>query len=164
MLNPNPPAKVERSGWHFSLRDQVMATQNDYDREVLNGAPGTVVRTVDVDGVLITSFERREVSYPFGELDTLVRACATTIHKSQGSDNPAVIFSIVYTRAKGASSSDLGRLKRSDRLGRYWHRDRGQRPHRSNDNRGAAPEWGLRRNLGKKGPRTRHLHSEGSDR
>jgi exodeoxyribonuclease V alpha subunit len=41
VLNPNPPAKVERFGWRFSPGDRVMETQNDYDREVFNGDLGT---------------------------------------------------------------------------------------------------------------------------
>jgi exodeoxyribonuclease V alpha subunit len=95
VLNPNPPSKVERFGWRFSPGDRVMETQNDYDREVFNGDLGTVVRIDDEEGALIASFDGREVSYPFGELDTLVPAYATTIHKSQGSEYPAVIIPVV---------------------------------------------------------------------
>jgi exodeoxyribonuclease V alpha subunit len=95
VLNPNPPAKVERFGWRFSPGDRVMETQNDYDREVFNGDLGTVARIDDEEGALIASFDGREVSYPFGELDTLVPAYATTIHKSQGSEYPAVIIPVV---------------------------------------------------------------------
>ena len=43
VLNPNPPATVERFGWRFSPGDRVMETQNDYDREVFNGDLGMVV-------------------------------------------------------------------------------------------------------------------------
>ncbi|KLK93950.1 recombinase RecD [Microvirga vignae] len=95
VLNPNPPAKVERFGWRFSPGDRVMETQNDYNREVFNGDLGTVARIDDEEGALIASFDGREVSYPFGELDTLVPAYATTIHKSQGSEYPAVIIPVV---------------------------------------------------------------------
>ncbi|WP_414475702.1 ATP-dependent RecD-like DNA helicase [Microvirga sp. M2] len=95
VLNPNPPARIERFGWRFSPGDRVMETQNDYDREVFNGDLGTVVRIDDEGGALIASFDGREVSYPFGELDTLVPAYATTIHKSQGSEYPAVIIPVV---------------------------------------------------------------------
>ena len=95
VLNPNPPATVERFGWRFSSGDRVMETQNDYDREVFNGDLGMVVRIDDEEGALIASFDGREVSYPFGELDTLVPAYATTIHKSQGSEYPAVIIPVV---------------------------------------------------------------------
>jgi exodeoxyribonuclease V alpha subunit len=95
VLNPNPPTRVERFGWRFSPGDRVMETQNDYDREVFNGDLGMVVRIDDEEGALIASFDGREVSYPFGELDTLVPAYATTIHKSQGSEYPAVIIPVV---------------------------------------------------------------------
>jgi exodeoxyribonuclease V alpha subunit len=95
VLNPNPSSKVERFGWRFSPGDRVMETQNDYDREVFNGDLGTVVRIDEEEGALIASFDGREVSYPFGELDTLVPAYATTIHKSQGSEYPAVIIPVV---------------------------------------------------------------------
>jgi exodeoxyribonuclease V alpha subunit len=95
VLNPQPLATVERFGWRFSSGDRVMETQNDYDREVFNGDLGTVVRIDEDEGALIAAFDGREVSYPFGELDTLVPAYATTIHKSQGSEYPAVIVPIV---------------------------------------------------------------------
>src|SRR5215208_4184628 len=94
VLNPNPKASVERFGWRFSPGARVMESQNDYDREVFNGDLGTVTRIDEEEGALAVSFEGREVSYPFGELDTLVPAFATTIHKSQGSEYPAVVIPI----------------------------------------------------------------------
>ena len=94
VLNPNPPASVERFGWRFSPGDRVMETQNDYDRDVFNGDLGTVARIDDEEGVVVVSFEGREVTYPFGELDTLLPAFATTIHKSQGSEYPAVVIPV----------------------------------------------------------------------
>ncbi|CAO4165194.1 SF1B family DNA helicase RecD2 [Methylorubrum extorquens] len=92
VLNPNPRTSVERFGWRFSPGDRVMESQNDYDREVFNGDLGTVDRIDEEEGAVIVSFEGREVIYPFGELDTLVPAYATTIHKSQGSEYPAVVI------------------------------------------------------------------------
>ena len=94
VLNPDPPGSVERFGWRFSPGDRVMETQNDYDREVFNGDLGTVARIDDEEGALVVTFDGREVVYPFGELDTLVLAYATTIHKSQGSEYPAVVIPI----------------------------------------------------------------------
>ena len=46
------------------------------------------------EGVLLASFDGREVEYAFGELDTLIPAYATTIHKSQGSEYPAVVITL----------------------------------------------------------------------
>jgi exodeoxyribonuclease V alpha subunit len=94
VLNPNPPGFVERFGWRFSPGDRVMETQNDYDREVFNGDLGTVDRIDEEEGALVVNFEGRDVIYPFGELDTLVPAFATTIHKSQGSEYPAVVIPV----------------------------------------------------------------------
>ena len=94
VLNPNPSGFVERFGWRFSPGDRVMETQNDYDREVFNGDLGRVDRIDEDEGALVVTFDGREVIYPFGELDTLVPAFATTIHKSQGSEYPAVVIPI----------------------------------------------------------------------
>ena len=94
VLNPNPPVSVERFGWRFSPGDRVMESQNDYDREVFNGDLGTVARIDADEGAVIVDFEGREVIYPYGELDTLVPAYATTIHKSQGSEYPAVVIPV----------------------------------------------------------------------
>ncbi|CAA2157210.1 ATP-dependent RecD-like DNA helicase [Methylobacterium brachiatum] len=94
VLNPNPPQQIERFGWRFAPGDRVMETQNDYDREVFNGDLGMVTRIDDEEGAVIVTFDGREVIYPFGELDTLVPAFATTIHKSQGSEYPVVVIPV----------------------------------------------------------------------
>lgn len=94
-LNPAGDKKVERFGWTFAPQDKVMQIENDYDKEVYNGDVG-YVEDVDVDtGELIANFDGRPVSYEFGELDTLVPAYAATIHKSQGSEYPAVIIPVM---------------------------------------------------------------------
>ena len=91
-LNPPGAARVERFGWTFGPGDKVMQVANDYEREVFNGDLG-IVRRIDPDeGTLTVDFEGREVEYGFGELDELVLAYATTIHKSQGSEYPAVVI------------------------------------------------------------------------
>jgi hypothetical protein len=69
-----------------------MQVENDYDRDVYNGDLG-VVSGIDMEeGELSVDFDSREVTYGFGELDELVLAYATTIHKSQGSEYPAVVI------------------------------------------------------------------------
>ena len=93
-LNPNMGEKIERFGSAFAPGDKVMQTENDYDREVFNGDLGRVRRIDQTEGVLIADFDGREVEYPFGELDALVPAYATTIHKSQGSEYPAVVITL----------------------------------------------------------------------
>lgn len=94
-LNPAGARKVERFGWIFAPGDKVMQIENDYDKEVYNGDIG-YIDDVDPDaGELTASFDGRAVTYGFGELDTLVPAYAATIHKSQGSEYPAVVIPVL---------------------------------------------------------------------
>jgi exodeoxyribonuclease V alpha subunit len=92
VLNPPGERRVERFGWTFCPGDKVMQVENDYDKDVYNGDLGIVSRIDAEEGELAVDFDGREVTYGFGELDELVLAYATTIHKSQGSEYPAVII------------------------------------------------------------------------
>jgi hypothetical protein len=69
-----------------------MQIENDYDKEVYNGDLGVVSRIDMEEGELTVDFDGRDLTYGFGELDELVLAYATTIHKSQGSEYPAVVI------------------------------------------------------------------------
>lgn len=94
-LNPAGEHRIERFGWTFAPGDKVMQIENDYEREVYNGDIGYVD---DVDpgvGELTARFDGRQVTYGFGELDTLVPAYAVTIHKSQGSEYSAVVIPVI---------------------------------------------------------------------
>ena len=94
LLNPPGAVRVERMGWTFTPGDKVMQVVNDYDKEVFNGDLGRV-RTIDLEaGELVAEFDGREVAYEFGELDELVLAYATTVHKAQGSEYPAVVIPV----------------------------------------------------------------------
>ena len=94
-LNPAGERKVERFGWTFAVGDKVMQIENDYDKEVYNGDIG-YIEDLDPDaGELSVSVDGRSVTYGFGELDTLVLAYAATIHKSQGSEYPAVVIPVL---------------------------------------------------------------------
>ena len=94
-LNPAGERKVERFGWTFAPGDKVMQIENDYDKEVYNGDIGYIDDVDPEAGELKASFDGRSVTYGFGELDTLVPAYAATIHKSQGSEYPAVIIPVL---------------------------------------------------------------------
>ena len=94
-LNPPGDVRVERFGSIFGPGDKVMQIENDYDKEVYNGDLGIVARIDMEAGDLVASFDGREVVYPFGELDELVLAYATTIHKAQGSEYPAVVIPVM---------------------------------------------------------------------
>jgi exodeoxyribonuclease V alpha subunit len=74
-----------------------MQTANDYDKEVFNGDLG-FVSTIDADAQEVTiTFDGRDVVYQFGELDEVSLAFSTTIHKSQGSEYPAVVIPVGMT-------------------------------------------------------------------
>jgi exodeoxyribonuclease V alpha subunit len=94
-LNPAGERKVERFGWTFAPGDKVMQVENDYDKEVYNGDIGYVADVDPDEGELTADFDGRSVTYGFGELDTLVPAYAATIHKSQGSEYPAVVIPVM---------------------------------------------------------------------
>jgi exodeoxyribonuclease V alpha subunit len=92
LLNPPDESAVQRFGWIFGVGDKVMQVENDYDKDVYNGDLG-FIRAVDPEaGDVLIEFDGREVTYGLGELDELVLAYATTIHKSQGSEYPAVVI------------------------------------------------------------------------
>jgi len=93
-LNPAGEHKVERFGWTFSPGDKIMQVENNYDKEVYNGDIGTIDSVDTAEGVLAASFDGRTITYEFGELDMLVPAYAATIHKSQGSEYPAVVIPV----------------------------------------------------------------------
>jgi len=91
-LNPDSEPKVARFGWTFAPGDKVIQMVNNYEKEVFNGDIG-VLAEVDIDeGLVVIDFEGRQVEYEFGELDEISLAYATTIHKAQGSEFPAVVI------------------------------------------------------------------------
>jgi exodeoxyribonuclease V alpha subunit len=91
----NPPVDeifIERFGFTYRVGDKVMQTDNDYDKEVFNGDVG-YVRRIDPDAQeLVIEFDDKPVEYQFGELDEVALAYAVSIHKSQGSEYPAVVI------------------------------------------------------------------------
>ncbi len=95
VLNPPGEVRVERFGSTYGPGDKVMQIENDYDKEVYNGDLGIVARIDMEAGDLVATFDGREVVYGFGELDELVLAYATTIHKAQGSEYPAVVIPVM---------------------------------------------------------------------
>ncbi|HWI58625.1 MAG TPA: ATP-dependent RecD-like DNA helicase [Bacillota bacterium] len=93
-LNPLRPEEpmVEKFGWQFRLRDKVIQTENNYDKEVFNGDVGQVLKIDPVEREVTIQFEQRQVVYDYGELDEVALAYAITIHKAQGSEFPAVVI------------------------------------------------------------------------
>ena len=86
---------LRRGGYLFKARDKVMQIRNNYEKEVFNGDIG-VIEAVDLeDRSLKVDFDGRRVAYDVTELDELVLAYATTIHKAQGSEYPVVVMPVL---------------------------------------------------------------------
>jgi exodeoxyribonuclease V alpha subunit len=95
-LNPGGPgvAETKRFDTTFRVGDKVMQTRNNYQREVFNGDIGRVTRIDAEDQAAAVDFDGRVVEYDFADLDELQLAYAVSIHKSQGSEYPAVVIPV----------------------------------------------------------------------
>jgi exodeoxyribonuclease V alpha subunit len=94
VLNPGHPDQpaIERFGSTYRVGDKVMQIVNDYEKDVFNGDIGYVTG-LDMDANEITmDFDEKPVIYQFGELDEVMLSYAVSIHKSQGSEYPAVVI------------------------------------------------------------------------
>ncbi|NLC39346.1 MAG: ATP-dependent RecD-like DNA helicase, partial [Clostridiaceae bacterium] len=95
-LNTNEEC-LRRSGIAFRNGDKVMQIKNNYDKEVFNGDIG-LITSLDLENRQLTvAYEDKSIEYDVAELDELVLAYATTIHKSQGSEYPIVVIPIMMT-------------------------------------------------------------------
>ncbi|MCH2111949.1 MAG: AAA family ATPase, partial [Planctomycetes bacterium] len=74
----------------FVVGDKVMAIRNDYEREVFNGDVGII--TEMLAGGVVVEFSDGLVEYPTEELSNLLKAWCVTVHRSQGSEAPAVVL------------------------------------------------------------------------
>lgn len=96
-LNPASPRKAERrlGGRVFRVGDKVMQVRNNYDRDVYNGDIGRVKAIDPVQQTLVVTIDERPVVYDWGEADELVHAFAVSVHKSQGSEYPAIVMPVL---------------------------------------------------------------------
>ena len=94
LLNPTGN-EVSRGGRCFRINDKVMQTTNNYEKEVFNGDIGRVIEIKHEEQTLAVKYEDRIVDYEWSDLDELVLAYAISIHKSQGSEYPAVVVPIL---------------------------------------------------------------------
>lgn len=91
-LNADATPQVARFGWTYAPGDKVIQTVNKYDKDVYNGDIGHVERVNTENGVVTLNFDGREVAYELGELDEVALAYTATVHKSQGSEYPAIVI------------------------------------------------------------------------
>jgi len=89
-LNPGD-VSIKYGGTVYKLKDKVMQIKNNYDKNVFNGDIGTITNIDTEDKTLIISFDGVDVEYDATELDEVVLAYATTVHKSQGSEYKIVV-------------------------------------------------------------------------
>lgn len=86
---------LRRGGYLFRAGDKVMQIRNNYEKEIFNGDIGTV-ESVDLqERMLKVNFDQHIIEYEASELDELVHAYATTIHKAQGSEYPIVVMPVL---------------------------------------------------------------------
>ncbi len=93
-LNPDGAALV-RGNRTYRVGDRVLQTRNDYDNDIFNGDVG-VVCSVE-SGALTADFDGREVTLVGDSIDAIELAYAISIHKSQGSEYPAVIVALHHS-------------------------------------------------------------------
>ena len=93
----NTTPELKRGGYTFRPGDKVMQVRNNYDKEVFNGDIGTVQSISLEDRTLTILFDDRSVEYDVTELDEIVLAYATTVHKAQGAEYPIVVMPVMMT-------------------------------------------------------------------
>jgi exodeoxyribonuclease V alpha subunit len=94
VLNPVKNG-VLRGGLIFRVNDKVMQVKNNYDKDVFNGDIGRITTIDPEDQEMTISFDGRDVPYNYTDLDEIVLAYAVSVHKSQGSEYPAVVMPIL---------------------------------------------------------------------
>jgi exodeoxyribonuclease V alpha subunit len=93
-LNPSQE-EITRGNSNFRMNDKVMQIRNNYDKEVFNGDIGRIAGMRPDENEITVLFDGRSVDYEFYELDELVLAYAVSVHKSQGSEYPAVVIPVL---------------------------------------------------------------------
>lgn len=93
-LNPGQTA-VARGDRELRINDKVMQIRNNYDKDVYNGDIGWIEAIHPQERELIVNYDGRAVAYDYADLDEIVLAYAVSVHKSQGSEFPAVVIPVM---------------------------------------------------------------------
>ena len=91
----NSPDELPRGERTFRSGDKVMQIRNDYDKDVYNGDIGRIAAINREDQEVTVDYDGRPVVYDFTDLDEIVLAYAVSVHKSQGSEYPAVVIPLL---------------------------------------------------------------------
>ena len=93
-LNPGEDL-VARNSSNYRVNDKVMQIKNNYDKNVFNGDIGRIKKIDSYDRTISIDFDGRDVAYEFQDLDEIILAYAISVHKSQGSEYPAVVIPVL---------------------------------------------------------------------
>jgi len=92
-LNPGD-ASVVHGEKKYRQGDKVMQIRNNYDREVFNGDMGMITEIIPGERKIFISFDKKIIEYDFQDLDEIILSYAVSVHKSQGSEYPAVVIPV----------------------------------------------------------------------
>ena len=93
-LNPREEG-VTHGDRTYRVNDKVMQIRNNYDKDIYNGDIGRIIEIDSVRHQILVNLDGREVSYDFSDLDEIIMAYAVSVHKSQGSEYPAVVIPVL---------------------------------------------------------------------
>jgi len=93
-LNPGDEGII-RGERMYRLNDKVMQIRNNYDKDVFNGDIGRIAQIRPAEREVVVDFDGRKIPYDFSDLDEIILAYAVSVHKSQGSEYPAVIIPVL---------------------------------------------------------------------
>ena len=93
-LNPGEGG-VTRGNRIFRIGDKVMQTRNNYEKDVFNGDMGRITQIDPEEKEVTITFDGRDIAFDFNELDEIVLSYAVSVHKSQGSEFPAIIIPVL---------------------------------------------------------------------
>jgi exodeoxyribonuclease V alpha subunit len=94
VLNPQE-GHVTRGDVRFGIDDKVMQTRNNYEKEIFNGDLGRITHIDPRRKKVVIDFDAASIDYDFNEMEEVILAYAISVHKSQGSEYPAVVIPVV---------------------------------------------------------------------